>query len=128
MRVLLWQGVLSSQPLSVSGCSTVPGQQFAGLLRPVTAASRSAVHIGTVPSTLPGVQFISKPVQILQCNAASTAQLLPAVTTINQVNRDLELERERENLLAKYMAGCQIRLSPIVLAVLEIFCDQVLFI
>jgi len=84
---LLWQGVLSSQPLSVTGSSTVtvPGQQLAGLLRPVTATSRS-LHIGSVPSTLPGVQFISKPLQILQCSATSTAQLLPAVSAINQVD------------------------------------------
>ena len=90
--VVLCQGGLSSQPLSVSGSSTVtvPSHQLAGLLRPVTATSRS-VHMGTVPSTLPGVQFISKPVQILQCSAASTAQLLPAVSATNQVCTYLKL-------------------------------------
>jgi len=74
-------------PLGVSTSVAVTGQQLAGLLRPATAAASRPVHIGSVPSTLPGVQFISKPVQILQSTAASAPQLLTALPTTNQVMR-----------------------------------------
>jgi len=83
----LWQHFLLLQSLSVgiSTTVTVTGQQLAGLLRPVTAAATRSVHIGSVPSTLPGVQFISKPVQILQSSATSAPQLPSAVPTASQV-------------------------------------------
>lgn len=82
---------MSSQPLSVGVSSSVAMTgQLAGLLRPVTAAGRS-VHIGGVPSTLSGVQFISKPVQILQTSANSATQLLSAVPTASQVGAVLKV-------------------------------------
>ena len=88
LALLLCQGVLSSQPVSIGVSSTVTAaghQQLAGLLRPAATTVSRPVHIGSVPSTLPGVQFISKPVQILQTSASSTPQLLSALTTTNQV-------------------------------------------
>lgn len=95
MWCILWQGVLSSQSLSIgaSSSASAAGQQLAGLLRPVNtaAATNRPAHIASMPSTLPSVQFISKPVQILQSSASCAPQLLSTLPATNQVNMDVSI-------------------------------------